>query len=107
MRGNIWGKMLSISSFGESHGPSIVVVIDLIPAGLNFSLENLQNELSRRAPGSLAGTTCRSESDFPEVLSGIFEGKTLGSPIAVIVRNNDQKSSDYEKIACLYDQRQS
>lgn len=98
MRGNIFGKMFSLTSFGESHGPAMGVVIDGVPAGLPFSLEDLQRELDRRAPGKIAGTTNRTEEDRAIVLSGIFEGVTLGTPIAVIVHNTNQKSSDYDKV---------
>jgi len=98
MRGNHFGKLFSIVSFGESHGTALGVVLDGVPAGLNFSLENLQRELDRRAPGSLAGTTPRKEPDQAEVLSGIFEGKTLGSPVAIIVKNTNQKSQHYDKL---------
>lgn len=74
------------------------VVIDGIPANLNFNLQDLQAELDRRAPGKIAGTTTRSENDSAEILSGIFEGKTLGTPVAVLVRNTNQKSADYDKL---------
>lgn len=98
MRGNSFGKMFSLTSFGESHGPAMGVVIDGIPAGLPVSLDDLQKELDRRAPGKIAGTTSRSEADKAVVLSGVFEGKTLGTPIAVIVHNTNQKSDDYNKL---------
>ena len=98
MRGNSFGKMFSLVSFGESHGPAMGVVIDGVPAGLKFSQEDLQRELDKRAPGKIAGTTSRSEADTAIVLSGIFEGMTLGTPIAVIVHNTNQKSSDYDKL---------
>lgn len=98
MRGNSFGKMFSMTSFGESHGKAIGVVLDGVPGGLDFSEEDLQALLDRRAPGKLAGTTSRKEPDKAEVLSGIFEGKTLGSPIAVIVENTNQKSQDYDKL---------
>ena len=71
------------------------VVIDGVPPGLIVSIDDLKKELSRRAPGQIAGTTSRVENDEPEVLSGIFEGRTLGTPIAIIVRNKNQKSEDY------------
>ncbi len=96
MRGNSFGKMFSLTSFGESHGPAMGVVIDGVPAGLTFSLEKLQFQLNRRAPGKIAGTTSRAEEDKAIVLSGIFEEKTLGTPIAVIVHNTNHKSSDYD-----------
>ncbi|MBC7540242.1 MAG: chorismate synthase [Bacteriovorax sp.] len=98
MRGNSFGKMFSLTSFGESHGPAMGVVLDGVPSGLKFSLDDLQSELDRRAPGKIAGTTSRIENDVAEILSGIFEGQTLGTPIAVIIRNTNQKSSDYDKI---------
>ena len=95
MRGNSFGKMISLISFGESHGRAMGAVVDGIPAGLDFCLEDLQGQLDRRAPGRLSGTTGRREPDRAEMLSGIFEGKTLGTPIAVIVYNRDAVSSDY------------
>ncbi len=98
MRGNSFGKMFSLTSFGESHGPAMGVVLDGVPAGLKVSLEDLQKELDRRAPGKIAGTTSRNEDDKAVILSGIFEGQTLGTPIAVIVHNTNQKSADYDKI---------
>jgi chorismate synthase len=98
MRGNVFGKMLSMTTFGESHGPALGVVLDGVPPGLAFSLEALQRDLDRRAPGHIAGTTARKEPDSAEVLSGIFENQTLGSPIAIIVRNTNQRSGDYDKL---------
>ena len=96
VRGNTFGKMLSLTSFGESHGKAMGVVLDGVPPGLDFSLPDLQNELDRRAPGKIPGTTSRQEKDQAEVLSGIFQNKTLGTPIAVIVANKDQRSEDYD-----------
>ena len=98
MRGNSFGKMFSLATFGESHGPAMGVVLDGVPAGLKVSLEDLQRELDRRAPGKISGTTNRMEEDKAVILSGVFEGKTLGSPIAVIVHNTNQKSSDYDQL---------
>ena len=98
MRGNSFGKMISMTSFGESHGNAIGVVLDGVPPGLLFDHEKLQHELDRRAPGRLAGTTPRKEADQAEVLSGVFEGKTLGTPIAVIIKNTNQRSHDYDKL---------
>lgn len=98
MRGNSFGKLFSFVTFGESHGPAYGVVLDGVPAGLSFSLQNLQKELERRAPGKIPGTTSRLEADQAEVLSGIFEGKTLGTPIAVIVKNTNQRSQDYDSL---------
>ncbi len=102
MRGNKFGKLFSFVTFGESHGEALGVVLDGVSAGLDFSLEALQLELDRRAPGRVAGTTNRKEADKAEVLSGIFEGKTLGTPIAVIVRNTNQRSKDYDKLKTEY-----
>lgn len=98
MRGNSFGKMFSLVSFGESHGPAMGVVLDGVPSGLSFSLDALQRELDRRAPGLIAGTTARKEADQAIVLSGIFENKTLGTPIAIIIKNENQKSEDYQKL---------
>ena len=98
MRGNTFGKMFSLTSFGESHGVALGVVIDGVPSNLKFNLDELQLQLDRRSPGKIPGTTTRQESDKAEILSGIFEGKTLGTPIAVIIRNNNQRSSDYDQL---------
>jgi chorismate synthase len=98
MRGNTFGKLFSLTSFGESHGLAMGVIIDGFPAGLKVSLEDLQWELDRRAPGKIAGTTSRNEDDKAVILSGIFEGLSLGTPIAIIVNNTNQKSEDYDKL---------
>jgi len=98
MRGNTFGKLFSLTSFGESHGKSIGVVVDGVPPGLPFSIDDLSFELKRRAPGHVAGTTSRKEEDLPIILSGTFEGQTLGTPICVIVNNTNQRSQDYKKI---------
>ena len=98
MRGNSFGKMFSLTSFGESHGPAMGVVLDGVPSGLKISLTDLQMELDRRAPGKIAGTTSRNEDDKAIILSGVFEGLSLGTPIAIIVHNTNQKSEDYNKI---------
>ena len=98
MRGNTFGKLLSITSFGESHGQAMGVIIDGVPSNLEFSLTELQADLDRRAPGKAKGTTERIEPDQAKILSGIYEGKTLGSPIMVMVENKNQRSQDYEKI---------
>ena len=98
MRGNSFGKMFSLTSFGESHGPAMGVVLDGVPGGLKISLDDLQKEVDRRAPGKIAGTTSRNEDDKAIILSGVFEGVSLGTPIAIIVNNTNQKSDDYNKI---------
>lgn len=97
MRGNTFGKLFSITSFGESHGPAMGVVIDGMPAGIPFEIEELQKELDKRRPGRLKVGTSRNEADQVEILSGLFEGKTLGTPIAAMVRNTNQRSGDYNK----------
>ena len=84
--------------FGESHGPAIGVVLEGVPAGLELDLEQVQKELDRRKPGQDPTATARKESDLVEVLSGVFEGKTTGAPLAMVIRNSDQHSKDYESI---------
>lgn len=98
MRGNTFGKLFSITSFGESHGEAIGVVIDGMPSQVQINEADLQKLLDQRRPGRLKGTTSRNERDEFEILSGIYEGKTLGSPISIIIRNTNQKSSDYDKL---------
>lgn len=102
MSGNTFGKIFKISTFGESHGFGIGVVIDGCPAGLEISIEEIQAELDRRKPGQSKITTQRKESDSIEIQSGIFEGKTLGTPISLFIKNEDQKSKDYNHIKDVY-----
>ena len=102
MAGNSFGEIFRITTFGESHGKAIGVIIDGCPAGLEVDLNLLQHELDRRKPGQSVITTQRKESDTFEILSGIFEGKTLGSPIAIAIKNEDQKSGDYEHLKEAY-----
>jgi chorismate synthase len=97
--GNTFGNFFNITTFGESHGPAIGVVIDGCPAGLKIDEQQIIEELKRRRPGQSRITTQRQESDTPEILSGIFEGYTTGSPIGIIIRNSDQRSKDYSHIA--------
>ena len=99
MSGNTFGKLFSISSFGESHGPALGGVIDGCPPGLELSAADIQSELDRRKPGTSRHVTQRQESDAIELLSGLFEGKTTGAPIGFIIRNEDQRSKDYSDIA--------
>lgn len=94
-----YGKIFKISTFGESHGKAIGVVIDGCPAGIDFDESFIQTELDRRKPGQSRITTQRREADEFEVLSGVFEGKTTGTPIALVIYNQDQKSKDYSHIA--------
>jgi chorismate synthase len=98
LRGNSFGKLLSMTSFGESHGKGLGVIIDGVPSGLDFNLEDLKAQLKKRAPGQLPGTTSRKEQDNPIIYSGIYEGKTLGTPIMVLVENTNQRSDDYKKL---------
>ncbi|WP_288429839.1 chorismate synthase [uncultured Spirosoma sp.] len=94
-----YGTLFKISTFGESHGPAIGVVIDGCPAGLAFDTNFIQQELDRRKPGQSRITTQRREADEFEVLSGVFDGQTQGTPIALVIRNTDQRSKDYGHIA--------
>jgi chorismate synthase len=98
MSANIFGERFKILSFGESHGVALGVVIDGCPAGIHFDLSKVQEDLDRRKPGILPGTSQRREKDECELLSGVFEGKTLGTPICMIVRNMDSRSQDYNEI---------
>ncbi len=98
MSSNSFGNLLTLTSFGESHGVAVGAVIDGCPAGISLSEEDFMKELKRRRPGQSAITTPRNEEDGPEILSGVFEGKTTGMPIAVIVRNTNHDSSAYEKL---------
>ena len=95
---NIYGKLFRISTFGESHGPAIGVVIDGCPAGLEIDESFIQAELDRRKPGQSKITTQRKEDDVFKILSGVFEGKTTGVPIALVIENGDQRSKDYSHI---------
>ncbi len=98
MASNSFGDLFCITTFGESHGVALGVVIDGCPAGIDLSVEDLLPELARRRPGQSNVTTARVEPDTPEILSGVFEGKTTGMPITVIVRNEGQRSGDYEAL---------
>jgi len=99
---NSFGELFRFTTFGESHGKAIGVIVDGVPAGLDFDEEFLQNELDRRKPGKNRFATQRKESDRAEVLSGVFEGKTTGTPIAIVIFNKDQKSKDYSNIKDLF-----
>ncbi len=98
MSGNSFGSRFVVTTFGESHGPAMGAVIDGCPAGVNFDESLLSHELDRRKPGASALTSARQECDNYEILSGVFENKTLGTPISIIVRNTDARSSDYDAI---------
>jgi chorismate synthase len=99
MSGNIFGSLFSVTSFGESHGPAIGCVVDGCPPGMEISAEYIQHELDRRKPGTSRHVTQRRESDIVEILSGVYEGRTTGTPIALLIRNEDQRSKDYSNIS--------
>ena len=99
MSGNSFGALFSVTSFGESHGPGIGCVVDGCPPGMDLDEADIQAELDRRKPGTSRHVTQRRESDTVEILSGVFEGKTTGTPIALLIRNEDQRSKDYGNIA--------
>ncbi len=102
MSGNSFGQVFKLTTFGESHGEAIGGIIDGCPAGLNIDLEFIQNELDRRKPGQSHITTQRKESDKVQFLSGVFEGKTTGTPIGFIIPNENQKSKDYDHLKEVY-----
>lgn len=99
---NTFGNIFKLTTFGESHGPSIGGIIDGMPAGITVDLDFLQSELNRRRPGQSALTTDRKEADKVELLSGIFEGKTTGCPIGFLVRNENQHSNDYDNMRDVF-----
>ena len=103
MSGNTIGEVFRVTTFGESHGAGLGAVIDGVPAGLPIDVEFLRREMARRRPGGdTAGATARREADLPEILSGIFEGRATGTPLAILIRNTDQHSSDYDELAELF-----
>ncbi len=98
MSGNSIGKLFIVTSFGESHGPAIGCIVDGCPPGMTLSEADMQADLDRRKPGTSRHTTQRREADEVQILSGVFEGKTTGAPIGLIIHNTDQRSKDYSKI---------
>ncbi len=98
MSGNTFGKLFTVTSFGESHGPALGCIVDGCPPGLELSEADLQTDLNRRKPGQSRFTTQRREDDEVRILSGVFEGKTTGTPIGLLIENTDQRSKDYGKI---------
>ncbi len=102
MSGNSFGQAFRVTTAGESHGPGNVVIIDGCPAGVPVSVELLQRDLDRRRPGQSKIVTQRNEADEPEILSGVFEGRTTGTSLAILVRNADQRSRDYSQIQSTY-----
>lgn len=102
MAGSSFGNIFQITTWGESHGPALGVVVDGCPAGLSLSADDIQPYLDRRKPGQTKIATPRKEADEVEILSGLFEGKTTGTPISMLVRNTSQHSADYSEIASYY-----
>jgi len=99
MSGNTYGKLFTVTTFGESHGPALGCIIDGCPPGIELSEADLQRDLDRRKPGTSRHTTQRREADEVKILSGVFEGKTTGTPIGLLIENTDQRSKDYSNIA--------
>lgn len=102
MSGNTFGKLFTVTTFGESHGLALGCIVDGCPPGLELSETDLQHDLDRRKPGTSRHTTQRKEDDAVKILSGVFEGKTTGTPIGMLIENTDQKSKDYENIKNIF-----
>ncbi|MEQ8516678.1 MAG: chorismate synthase, partial [Chromatocurvus sp.] len=98
MSGNTFGKLFTVTTFGESHGPALGCVVDGCPPGLALDSSDLQRDLDRRKPGTSRFTTQRREQDEVRILSGVFEGRTTGTPIGLLIENTDQRSRDYSNI---------
>src|SRR5450631_613891 len=99
MSGSSLGTLFTVTTFGESHGPAIGCVVDGCPPGMALSEADIQSDLDRRKPGTSRHVTQRREEDKVEIVSGLFEGRTTGTPIAILIRNEDQRSKDYSSIA--------
>src|SRR5690625_4817400 len=102
MSGNTFGKLFTLTTFGESHGPALGAIVDGCPPGMSLSEEDLQRDLDRRKPGQSRYTTQRREEDQVRILSGVFEGKTTGTAIGLLIENTDQRSKDYSNIKDLF-----
>lgn len=102
MAGSTFGQLFRVTTAGESHGPGNVVIVDGVPPDLALAVEDLEPDLARRRPGQSSLVTQRQESDEPEILSGVFEGRTTGTPIAILFRNRDQRSRDYAELEHTY-----
>src|SRR5689334_21113265 len=102
MSGNTFGNLFAVTNFGESHGPAIGCVVDGCPPGMELSETDIQPDLDRRKPGTSRHVTQRKEEDKVRILSGVFEGKTTGTPIALLIENTDQRSYDYDKIKQVF-----
>ncbi len=98
MSGNTFGRLFTVTTFGESHGPALGCIVDGCPPGMELSEADIQIDLDRRRPGRNRHTTQRNEPDQVQILSGVFEGRTTGTPIGLIVENKDQRSKDYGDI---------
>ena len=98
MSGNAFGHLFTVTSFGESHGPALGCVVDGCPPGLELDVADIQPDLDRRRPGTSRHVTQRQEPDRVEILSGVYQGRTTGTPIALLIRNEDQRSKDYSAI---------
>ena len=95
---SVWNRRIAVSLFGESHGPAVGVVIDGLPSGVALDMDEIAFQMRRRAPGRSALATARAEADAPEILSGVFEGRTTGTALAALVRNGDTHSGDYSEL---------
>ena len=102
MASNSFGNIFRYTTFGESHGPEIGCVIDGVPPGIKLTPEDIQHDLNKRKPGSSKFVTQRKEKDIVRISSGVFEGKTTGTPIALLIKNEDQKTKDYQDIKDIY-----
>ncbi|MDL2229386.1 chorismate synthase [Treponema sp. OttesenSCG-928-L16] len=102
MAGNSFGSLFRVTSFGESHGPALGCIVDGCPAGLSLDAGDIAAELARRRPGGGVAGSARSEADEPEILSGVFNGKTLGTPITILIRNRAMRPSDYDQLKDVY-----
>jgi chorismate synthase len=102
MSGNTFGKAFTVTTFGESHGAALGATVDGCPPGLELDEADLQRDLDRRRPGQSKYTTQRKEDDRVRILSGVFEGRTTGTPIGLVIENTDQRSRDYSKIKDVY-----
>ena len=102
MSGNSFGKLFTVTTFGESHGLALGCIVDGCPPGMSLCEEDLQRDLDRRKPGTSRYTTQRKEADSVKILSGVFEGKTTGTPIGLLIENTDQRSKDYGNIQDVF-----
>lgn len=102
MSGNSYGRLFTVTTFGESHGPALGAIVDGCPPGIEIDASDIQKDLDRRKPGQSRYVTQRREDDAVEILSGVFEGRTTGTPIGLLIRNADQRSRDYDKIKSVF-----